>query len=314
MMVIRLTGSALRALCLLAFCSQLNAGIVVEHDAGTLRMDKPPERIVVLNWWLAEHLLALGVTPVAVADREGYDEWVGEPALPESVKSVGNRQSPNLAAIRSLEPDLILTSGHLSAAVPAFKKIAPTLVQTTYEADSNPWDKAREHLITLGKVLGREDRARALIQQAEADLARTRQRLDEAGLLGQPVFLVRFLDDRRVRIHGNNSMLNQALQLAGMENAWGKPTNLWGFTPGTVADLGDTPDAWLVYIRPWPEADRERLRQSPLWPYLPMVRSGRITGVGPVWTFGGVLSVPAMAQMLAEQLIEGPEPKESPES
>ncbi len=296
-------GPVLRVLVLMLFSATASAGTVVTHDAGELRIEGTPQRIVALNWWLAEHLLALGVTPVGVAEVEGYGKWVAEPPLPESVKSVGRRQAPNLEAIRSLEPDLILVSGHLMAAVPALQTIAPTLVQTTYEAGSSPWDKAREHLVSLGQVLDREERARAVIAQAEQDLADTRQRLSQAGLGGQSAFIVRFLDDRRVRIHGDNSMLNQALEQAGLDNVWNRSTNLWGFTPGTVADLGGHPDAWLIYIRPWPDADRERLQASDLWPYLPMARSGRITGVGPVWTFGGVLSVPRMARMLANQLM-----------
>ena len=297
-------GPALRALVLFLLCSTGNAGTVVSHDAGELRFEEPPQRIVALNWWLVEHLLALGITPVGVADAEGYREWVAQPPLPDSVKSVGARQSPNLEAIRSLEPDLILVTGHLMAAVPALETIAPTLVQTTYEAGSNPWKRARDHLITLGKVLDREAQADQVLAQAEQDLADTRRRLANAGLTNQEAFLVRFLDDRRLRIHGDNSMLHQALEQAGLSNAWQRATNLWGFTPGTLADLGGHPDAWLIYIRPWPEADRERLLASDLWPYLPMANSGRVTGVGPVWTFGGVLSVPMMARMLADQLIE----------
>ncbi|MFL1405613.1 ABC transporter substrate-binding protein [Marinobacter sp. M1N3S26] len=295
-------GPALRALVLFLFCSTGSAGTVVTHDAGELRFEEPPQRIVALNWWQVEHLLALGVIPVGVADAEGYREWVAQPPLPDTVKSVGARQSPNLEAIRSLNPDLILVSGHLMAAVPALETIAPTLAQTIYEADSNPWVRARQHLITLGRVLDREERAENVLQQAEQELADTRRRLADAGLENQNAFLVRFLDDRRLRIHGNNSMLHQALEQAGLNNAWQRSTNLWGFTPGTLADLGGHPDAWLIYIRPWPEADRQRLLASNLWPYLPMAQSGRITGVGPVWTFGGVLSVPLMARMLADQL------------
>lgn len=306
------SGPALRALIFLLFCSPLNADIVIEHEAGATRFEQPPERIVALNWWLAEHLLALGVTPLAVAEKEGYMEWVGEPALPDSVKSVGRRQAPNLEAIRALEPDLILVTGHLSAAVPALRKIAPTVVQTTYEADSNPWLRARTHLLTLGKLLDREERAHEVLEQADQSLTATRDQLREAGFDRQPVFLVRFLDDRRARIHGENSMLHQALVQAGLSNAWHRSTNLWGFTPGTLADLGGEPDAWLIYIRPWPEADRERLQSSPLWPYLPMAKTGKITGVGPVWTFGGVLSVPRMAQMLADQLLQDPTESKEP--
>ncbi len=296
-------GPAVGVLLLMALGFSANAGVVVRHDGGELRLEQTPQRVVALNWWLAEHLLALGVEPVGVAETEGYRQWVAEPPMPDSVKSVGRRQAPNLEAIRALKPDLILVSGHLMAAVPALETIAPTLVQTTYEAGSNPWDRARQHLVTLGKVLDREDRAHDIIAGAEQNLARTRQRLADAGLAGQPAFLVRFLDDRRLRIHGNNSMLDQALEQAGLHNVWQRPTNLWGFTPGTLADLRGHPDAWLIYIEPWPEADQQRLQSSDLWPWLPMARSGRMTGIGPVWTFGGVVSVPRMAQMLADQLI-----------
>jgi len=293
----------MRALYLLVIVSITSVSMAAEKDAGPAVTDTPHQRVVVLNWWQTEHLLALGITPVAVADREGYDQWVGYPLLPDSVKSAGRRQSPNLEAIRALNPDLILVSSHLEAAVPALRKIATTVVQTTYEANSNPWFKARENLLELGKLVGRETRARAILEETDQSIAATRERLKLAGLSGQPVYLVRFLDDKRARIHGENSMLSQALEQVGLTNPWQAKTNLWGFTPGTLADLGEAPDAWLVYIRPWPDADRERLQNSALWPYLPMVRTNRITGVGPVWTFGGVLSVPRMAEMLAEQLI-----------
>ncbi|WP_247116104.1 iron-siderophore ABC transporter substrate-binding protein [Marinobacter sp. S6332] len=305
MLVSKRSGLVLRALAFMLLSFTASADGLELHNVGDQKPSAAPKRIVALNWWLAEHLLALGVTPVGVAEIERYRQWVVEPQAPESIKSVGRRQAPNLEAIRSLKPDLILVTGHLEAAVPALRAIAPTLVQTTYEPDSNPWVKAREHLLALGKILDLEDKAQAVIAQAEQDLAATREQLLEAGLAGNTAFIVRFLDDRRVRVHGANSMLNQALEQAGLTNAWDRPTNLWGFTPGTIADLGGEPDAWLIYIRPWPEADRERLQASGLWPYLPMARSGRIIGVGPVWTFGGVVSVPRMARMLADQLLQG---------
>lgn len=298
-------GPALRALALMLVSLTACAGTASTQDTEKLPFNETPQRIVALNWWLAEHLLALGITPVGMADLESYREWVAEPSAPESVKSVGRRQAPNLEAIRALKPDLILVTGHLKAAVPALQAIAPTLVQTTYGTDSNPWEKAREHLLALGKIVNREGKARAVIAQADKDLSETRRQLSEAGLADQPAFVVRFLDDRRMRIHGENSMLNQALEQAGLNNVWHRPTNVWGFTPGTLADLGGYPNAWLIYIEPWPDADRKRLQASGLWPYVPMAKTGRITGVGPVWTFGGVISVPRMAHMLAEKLMEG---------
>lgn len=304
MLVHRPLQTALWALVLAFFSLTGAASTGTAGNASEAGAQQTPRRIVALNWWLAEHLLALGVVPVGVADVEGYGEWVAKPKMPESVKSVGRRQAPNLEAIRALEPDLILVSGHLKAAVPALKAIAPTLVQTTYKTQSNPWENAQQHLLSLGKILHRESQARNVIQQAERDFSNTRQRLTDAGLAGQTAFIVRFLDDRRLRIHGSNSMLSNAMEKAGLINASDRPTNLWGFTPGTLADLGGHPDAWLFFVRPWPEADRARLQATGLWSYLPMARKDRIAGVGPVWTFGGVVSAPRMANMLAEALLE----------
>ena len=60
-----------------------------QHEGGTLTLDEQPERIVALNWAATEALLLLGVTPVGVADRDGYDVWVNEPQLPEEVRKSG---------------------------------------------------------------------------------------------------------------------------------------------------------------------------------------------------------------------------------
>ena len=53
-----------------------------QHEQGTLTLDKTPERVIALNWAATEALLLLGVTPIGVADRDGYNAWVREPELP----------------------------------------------------------------------------------------------------------------------------------------------------------------------------------------------------------------------------------------
>lgn len=48
-------------------------------------------RVIALEWRPAELLLALGVTPLAIADAPKYRSWVAQPALPPSVLDVGLR-------------------------------------------------------------------------------------------------------------------------------------------------------------------------------------------------------------------------------
>ena len=96
------------------------------HEGGTLTLDKTPERIIALNWAATEALLLLGVTPVGVADRDGYDYWVKKPALPDQVPNIGTRVAPSLEAIAELKPDLIVTSAEMAPAADLLKRIAPT--------------------------------------------------------------------------------------------------------------------------------------------------------------------------------------------
>ena len=48
-------------------------------------------RVAALEWLPIELLLALGVTPLAVADVHNYNLWVAEPKLPAAVVDVGQR-------------------------------------------------------------------------------------------------------------------------------------------------------------------------------------------------------------------------------
>ena len=50
--------------------SETNEKIEIKHALGTETFDQVPERVVVLEWNLAEELLALDVQPVGMADVE----------------------------------------------------------------------------------------------------------------------------------------------------------------------------------------------------------------------------------------------------
>ncbi|HEY9120606.1 MAG TPA: iron-siderophore ABC transporter substrate-binding protein, partial [Marinobacter sp.] len=43
-----------------------------QHEYGSVSLEDTPKRIVTLNWAATEALLLLGVTPVGMADRDGY--------------------------------------------------------------------------------------------------------------------------------------------------------------------------------------------------------------------------------------------------
>lgn len=276
-----------------------------QHEQGTLTLEEPPKRIVSLNWAATEALLLLGVTPVGVADRDGYEVWVGKPELPDGVANVGTRVAPSLEAIAQLEPDLIVTSSEMAPAANLLERIAPTYVVSVYKSGSRPFARARDMLTTLADMLDREERARAVLDDIEETLATQRARLEQAGLTERPVALVNFLDDRHVRIYTPNGLYQSTLNALGLENAWHNKGNYWGFSVIGLEALAPYEDSRIVVINPTPPGLADALAGSPFWTYLPAVQREQVYQIDAVWPFGGVYPVKRLAVMLTDSLLQG---------
>lgn len=67
----------------------------VEDSEGVKTLEAQPVRVAALNWDIAEQVIELGVTPVAVPDIAGYSDWVVQPAIPEGVTDIGTRTEPS---------------------------------------------------------------------------------------------------------------------------------------------------------------------------------------------------------------------------
>lgn len=275
------------------------------HERGSVSFDEPPQRVVALNWAATEALLLLGVTPVGMADRDYYRVWVQDPALPDEVAPVGARSAPSLEAISELQPDLIVTSGQLAPAYEQISGIAPTYVISVYDKGVNPPEQARAMLLTLGEMLGREDRARAVLARIDERLARNRDRLEAAGLTGKPIAVMGFMDERHIRINTSNGLLQAALDGLGLQNAWHQPGNFWGFSLVGLESVASLQNARFVVLSPTLPGLRQQLAASPFWVHLPVVADQEVYQVDPVWTFGGVNAIGRFSDLLTEALLAG---------
>ena len=293
------------AALLLSLVPVLTSAASWQHEQGTLTLDKTPERVIALNWAATEALLLLGVTPIGVADRDGYNAWVREPELPEGVANVGTRVAPSLEAIAELKPDLIVTSSEMAPAANLLERIAPTYVVSVYKQGSRPFEKASSMLTTLGEMLNREERAKSVLNDIDQTLQAQRHRLENAGLTDRPVALVNFLDDRHVRVYAPNGLFQRALNALGLENAWPHSGNYWGFSVVGLEAIAPYQDSRIVVISPTLPGLSDTLANSPFWTYLPPVQRDQVYQIDPVWPFGGVFPVKRLATLLAEGLLAG---------
>ncbi|MGY3945063.1 ABC transporter substrate-binding protein [Aeromonas tecta] len=268
---------------------------VIKQDAQST------PRIATVDWTIAETLLALGVTPLAMGDVESYRAWVGEPRLPAEVVDIGLRMQPNRELLAELKPDLILISPLMASLEPTLSHIAPVQSIALYEPDAGLWQRLHEATLTIAALVNKTAEAERQLAVLERDLARMKGQLP-ANI--PPLLLVQFIDERHVRVFGRHSLFEAVMNRLGLRNAWQGETNAWGFSVVSLEQFLALPEARLVVVDPIPVGVSERLQEPGLWQHLPLVKQGKVLHLPAVWSFGGLLAARRFADLLSGALQE----------
>lgn len=258
-------------------------------------------RVAVLDWGLAQTVLALGIVPAAMPDPADYRRWVVEPALPDGIPDTGSRLQPNVEALAALRPDLILLGGDGEPAEAALRRVAPVLRLTVYAPDRDVWAHGAAAARAIGTALDRADAAGALVAAAERDMDAARHAL--SGRAVPPLLLASYADTRHLRVYGQGSILHAALGRMGLRNAWTGPTGTWGSATVGIDRLAAFPDAVLVSFDPAPPGVVAALGESPLWRALPFGGAGRTVALPPVLMFGTLPAAQRFARLLVPRLL-----------
>lgn len=151
------------------------AGFPVELDTalGPVTVPAPPARVVALDFPSADALLALGVTPVAMARVSyvdgGVQDWTRaalDGASPELFDA--DAEIP-VERIASLKPDLIVAANsyNLEPVHARLRRIAP-VVSYVEGPGADTWQQTT---LLVGRALGREEEARRIVADTEAAIA-----------------------------------------------------------------------------------------------------------------------------------------------
>ncbi|MFC7659245.1 ABC transporter substrate-binding protein [Pseudonocardia benzenivorans] len=155
-----------------AFGADVAPGVfprTITHAAGTTRLEKKPQRIAVLDSGELDDVIALGLTPVVMANPNNTPpSYLAEKTA--GTATAGDTNNLNLEAIAAARPDLILGSklradqlyDRLSAIAPTVFSIRPGF----------PW---KENFLLVGAATGEEDAAVRILNdyQHRADEVRS---------------------------------------------------------------------------------------------------------------------------------------------
>jgi iron complex transport system substrate-binding protein len=271
----------------------------VKHALGETKLEKKPERVVVLDSGELDGVLALGITPVGMATtagQNGVPSYLAERA--QGIKTVGGISELNLEAIAALKPDLILGSklrandlyDKLSAIAPTVMSIRPGF----------PW---KEDFLLVADALGEETKATQLLNDYQ-------KRADEvkAKVQGSPtISLVRFRPGE-IRLYGNLSFIGVILKDIGLPRP--KVQNVQDLAVEVSQEnISQAAGDWIFYSsygKPDTTAENTVVNGN-LWKALPAVKTGQVARVDDEVWFLGLGPLGAMDVLSDLEKLLGPQ-------
>jgi iron complex transport system substrate-binding protein len=261
----------------------------VPNAAGSTLVPADPQRIVVLSGDALDALCALGLQSRIVAaalpdDSTAQPFYLG--TVVHDLPAVGTRSAPDVAAIESIAPDLILGSQALTpAAFPAFSAIAPTVFSGPAGAD---W---QANLRTVGAATGRFEAATGLLN--EFDGAARKVGADNDAVHFQASIVQ--LTENTMRVYGANNFPASVFTDVGLDRPAAQGFTDKPYVEISTADLDDSSDfsiaeGDIVYVSFASPTARDRAPDvlgSDSWRALSATRDNRVFVVNnEVWHTG----------------------------
>ncbi|ROO60765.1 iron complex transport system substrate-binding protein [Micromonospora sp. Llam0] len=282
---------------------------VTDALGRTVTLDAPAQRVAVLEWQQIEDVLTLCLTPVAVADPDGYRTWDTAEELPDGVADVGLRGEPNLDALFAANPDLVIVEA-TAEDDPVIAQLAEydVPVLATRGADAaDPVQNMLDTFALIAETVGRSDRADLVADEFRASLDEAKQQITDADPASTEfVYFDGWVQGGNVAIRpfGQGSLIGELGEAIGLTNAWtGEVDPVYGLGQTDIEGMTTVGDATLLYTGTTDPAGSvlTELEKNEIWASLPAVEQGRAYAFpAGIWTFGG----PRSSQQVLDAYVD----------
>lgn len=234
-------------LLVIAFCFSVVSAepIKITDSRGKLTFDQPPKNVVVINWTLTEQLLELGITPIAVADIEGYHQQGGKPRIPDGVIDLGKRSSPDFTKIKALKPDIILVGYSQKPLLHVLENLGTVVYFRHFSHRYNNEAQSRKVFLKLAALFDKTEMAEKKLQQRDQAIAKLKQALLEKYSQGLPRVTIVLPERRYVWVFAENSMPRFAQNQLGLASSISYEASKFGVKKVSIADLPASKDCVL---------------------------------------------------------------------
>ncbi len=269
----------------------------VTHVLGSTAVPVNPQRIVVLDNFALEAVLALGLTPTGAVYSDQIAQQPFIQGRLDGVANLGNVGEPNLERLLALDPDLILTINvydDFQQTYEQLSQIAPT-VPVDFESSAQ-W---KDVFMQFAAALGREATAQELLAAYDERMAAFRDAVGTSRA-DTTVSIVRVSSDGSLRLYLRDSFSGVVLSDAGLSWPAAQPSS--GFAADISKERLDLADADVLFL--WTANDPEGeqaigdLRADSLWQQLEAVQNNRVYAAPRYWIGSGILAANAIVDDL----------------
>lgn len=280
---------------------------LTDANGKKVELEAPAERVVVLEWQQVEDVLTLGVEPVGVADVKGYNTWNSSVELPSSTTDVGMRGEPNLDAVFSADPDLIIMEQEYSESVVKQLGEYDVPVLVTDGADTkDPIGNMKDTFTLIAEALGKEDEAEQVLGEFDSTVAEAKEKVAEANPETKGfVYMDAYLDGSNIALRpfGQGSLVGELGEEVGLTNAWkGEVDPMYGLGATDPEGLTKVGDAHFFYTSTESQDWLTALEGNRVYQNAGFVEADRVHPFPEhIWTFGG----PRSSEQVVEAYVDG---------
>jgi len=277
---------------------------IVQHAVGKTCVPLNPQRVVTLDPFSLENVLALGVQPVGFAISPDWLEKREYLRVRLSgIENAGDHSQPSLEKILALKPDLILgLELNSKAAYRQLTQIAPTVLLNF--KTSGQW---KEILMQNADALGKTDVANELMANYYARLNDFKAQLGN-NLQQLEVSIVRIYLNT-ISIYTSDTFIGSIIKDAGLTRP---PTQTQTGTLDISKESLHLADGDVIFL--WSnetgqvqqdvKAEIAKLRTDPLWKKLKGVQHNRVYEVPSYWIGSSILTAHAVIDDLFKYLVD----------
>jgi ABC-type Fe3+-hydroxamate transport system substrate-binding protein len=253
-----------------------------------VELAQPAKRVAVLEWQQIEDVLTLCVTPVAVADAEGYTTWDTAEPLPDGVADVGGRGEPNLDALFAATPDLVIIEAYAAddEIIGRLERYDVPVLATSGANTADPVKNMLDTFNLIATAVGREARADAVRAEFQASLEEAKRTVAGADVTTTDfVYFDGWIEGGNVALRpfGQGSLMGELGEALGLRNAWtGEVDPAYGLGQTDIEGMTAVGDATFFYtgtVDPAGDFVAE-LKKNAIWSALPAVAEGRAHAFG----------------------------------